>query len=178
MRHLQSAGPASTAAPDIAIRPIGEDDHAAVLRINAGGRPGVAPLEGAELGRLLACGGLHLAALAGDRTIVGYALTIFSGDPYDGEEFRYFADRFDQPFIYIDQVAIDRQRKRQGVGSKLYGALIDRARARGIGMLCCEVNTAPANPVSLEFHQRLGFACIDAGSVRDGRQVAFLTKAL
>ena len=149
-----------------------------MLRINAASRPAVAPLGDAELRRRLACGGLHLVAEADDRSVAGYALTFANGDPYDGEEFRYFNGRMRQHFIYIDQVAADRHRRRAGIGTKLYGALLDHARERGIGILCCEVNTSPPNPASLAFHLQLGFSSIGTGTTGDGGTVAFLVRTV
>lgn len=156
------------------IRWIRDADHADVLRINQGSRPAVAALEQAELSRLLACGGLHLVAEANDRTVVGYAFTFANGDPYDGEEFQYFSTRMHRPFIYVDQIATARHMQREGIGRKLYAALVEHAAACGIDTLCCEVNTSPPNPASLDFHRRLGFECIGEGTVADGRKVAFL----
>lgn len=158
----------------IAIRRISDADHADVLRINETSRPAVAALAHADLRRLLVMGGLHLVAEADDQTVVGYAFSFANGDSYDGEEFRYFATHLHQPFIYIDQVAAARHRQREGIGRKLYAALVDHARTLGISTLCCEVNTSPPNPASLEFHRRLGFECIGEGSILDGREVAFL----
>jgi uncharacterized protein len=145
-----------------------------VLRINTGSRPAVAPLDHAELRRLLACGGLHLVAVADDRAVVGYALTFGSADQYDGEEFRYFTAQLDRPWLYIDQIAADRDRQRAGIGRTLYEALMAHARANGIAALCCEVNTSPPNPASLAFHRQLGFEPIGDETVIDGRTVAFL----
>jgi uncharacterized protein len=152
--------------------------HADVLRINEGSRPAVAALDHAELERLIACGGLHLVAEADDRAIVGYALTFTDGDRYDGEEFRYFTAHLHRPFVYIDQVAADRSRKREGIGRKLYEALVAHARARAVATLCCEVNTSPPNPASLEFHRQLGFTPIGEHTVLDGRRVTFLVSDL
>jgi hypothetical protein len=126
---------------------------------------------------LRAFGGLHLLAISGDRVVVGYILAFSKGDPYDGEEFQYFEDQIPEPFLYIDQIAIDRKERRQGVGRKLYGALRDYAVSRGIYMLCCEVNTSPYNNISLDFHARLGFVEIESRTVRDARTVALLVSA-
>lgn len=149
-----------------------------MLSINERSRPEVAALDPTELARLMSLGGLHLVAEAGDRTVVGYALAFANGDPYDGEEFQHFTARLRQPFIYIDQVAAVQDRQRQGIGRKLYAALAEHAKARSITTLCCEVNTSPPNPVSLEFHRRLGFEQFDQGTVLDGRRVAYLVSHL
>ena len=148
------------------------------MTINAGSRPAVAPLDRAELGRLRAFGGTHLVAVADDRAVVGYLLAFAQSCAYDGEEFRYFVAQLRQPFLYVDQVAVDPQRKRSGIGGKLYAALLEHARAQQAQLLCCEVNTTPANPASLDFHWRLGFAPIGNGDTLDGRRVTFLVRSV
>jgi predicted GNAT superfamily acetyltransferase len=159
------------------IRPICNSDHAGVLRINVESRPAVAAMDGAELGRLLALGGTHLVAVGSDRTVLGYLLAFAKSDPYEGEEFRYFAAQIAQPFLYVDQIAILRRAHRQGIGRKLYRSLTEHAVACGIGVLCCEVNTSPANEISLEFHTRLGFSQIGTLNLLDRRSVALLVSA-
>jgi predicted GNAT superfamily acetyltransferase len=59
----------------------------------------------------------------------------------------------------------------RGLGRLLYDAVVDRARALGLGEVTCEVNLEPPNPGSLAFHRRLGFAQVGeqvttGGSVR------------
>jgi len=138
----------------------------------------VAPLDQSELARLLALGGLARVVVDQDGAIAGYMLVFARGSAYDGEEFRYFSARLREDFLYVDQVAIDDGRQRSGAGRRCYEALTDEARARGIALLCCEVNTVPPNPASLEFHQRLGFTPIGNGDTLDGRRVAFLVKKI
>ena len=132
----------------------------------------------AELGRLLAFGGIHLVAVGDEATVVGYMLACMRTDGYDGEEFRYLVERIRRPFLYVDQLAVEPRRKRSGVGGKLYEALIEHARARDVECLCCEVNSSPPNPASLDFHVRLGFTAIGTGDTLDGRRVTFLARGV
>lgn len=127
---------------------------------------------------MFALGGLHLVAVDSGGAIVGYTLAFARDDPYDGEEFQYFAAQISRLFLYIDQVAVARLEQRQGVGRQLYLALRNRAEDRGIRVLCCEVNTSPPNPISLEFHRQLGFSQTGSRTVRDGRTVALLVSTL
>ena len=138
----------------------------------------MAPLDPAELARLLALGGSARVVVAEDGAIAGYMLVFARGSAYEGEEFRYFSTRLREDFLYVDQVAIDGGRQRSGAGRRCYEALTEEARARGIALLCCEVNMFPPNPASLEFHQRLGFTLIGNGDTLDGRRVAFLLKKI
>jgi predicted GNAT superfamily acetyltransferase len=160
------------------IRPILSADRAGILRINAGSRPAVAALDLSELDRLLAIGDTHSVALSEDGHIIAYMLAFTYRCVYDGEEFQFFLSRLHEPFLYVDQLAIDPGLKRSGVGSRLYEALAQRARAKGIEWLCCEVNTIPPNPASLDFHRRLGFTTMGNGDTLDGRRVEFLVKKL
>ena len=138
----------------------------------------MAPLDRAELARLLAFGGSVRVVAAEEGAVAGYMLVFARGSAYDGEEFRHFSTQLREDFLYVDQLAIDGGQQRSGAGRRCYEALADEARARGIALLCCEVNTDPPNSASLEFHQRLGFTLIGNGDTLDGRRVAFLVKKI
>jgi uncharacterized protein len=162
----------------LGIRPIWEADRADILQINAASCPAVAPLDGAELERLLALSDQHRVAVASDGAVLAYMLAFAQGCAYDGEEFQYFRAHFSEPFLYVDQVAVAPQRQRSRIGSQLYQALFARARSEQIEWLCCEVNLAPPNPASLDFHRQLGFTAVGNGDTLDGRRVAFLARKL
>jgi predicted GNAT superfamily acetyltransferase len=75
---------------------------------------------------------------------------------YDGDNFRWFVERYKR-FLYVDRIVIDQAYAGQGVGSALYGDLIQFAATQGCPVLCCEINVSPPNPVSHAFHARFGF---------------------
>ena len=112
-----------------------------------------------------------------DDTVTGYLYAMASGSAYAGEEFLWFAERLDCPFLYIDQVAVAVRFRRVGIGAALYRAAEAWAGANDIEILCCEVNRVPPNPESMAFHRTQGYR--DAGKMRlsDGRRVAMLTKS-
>jgi len=153
-------------------------DCAAVLNINAASRPAVASLDRTELERLRAVGAGHLVAVAANGEVVGYLLAFAHQCSYDGEEFQYFLGRLPQPFLYVDQLAVDALHRRSGIGAALYGVVAARAREQSVALLCCEVNSMPPNPASLDFHRRLGFTIIGNGDTLDGRRVSFLVKSV
>lgn len=64
------------------------------------------------------------------------------------------------------------------MGRALYAELAKLAGTLGAQFLCCEVNTSPANPGSLEFHRRLEFTQIGAMDTSDGRTVPLLRRDL
>jgi predicted GNAT superfamily acetyltransferase len=154
------------------------DDVDAVVRINAGAQPHVAPLDRAELERLAAAGArIHV----GERPIgraVAYLVAFPASAPYEGEEFRWFRHRLGAGFWYVDQIAIDAAERRSGLGRELYARIADEAWAAGARELCCEINLRPANPDSLTFHRRLGFDPVGELEVEDGRRVVLLIRSL
>jgi uncharacterized protein len=162
----------------LTIRPISVADRAEILKINAASRPAVASLDRTELDRLLALSDIHKVAVAADGAVLAYMLAFAHHSAYDGEEFQYFLAHFNQPFLYVDQVAVDAECHRSGIGSQLYGALFALARSRQIEWLCCEVNSSPPNPASLDFHRQLGFTAVGNGDTLDGRRVIFLARKL
>jgi predicted GNAT superfamily acetyltransferase len=113
-----------------------------------------------------------------DAAVVGYMLVFAHHCAYDGEEFRFFVGHIREPFLYVDQLAIDPQHRRAGIGGQLYAALREHAIARQVARLCCEVNTAPPNPASLAFHVRQGFTAVGDGDTLDGRRVAYLIRSV
>jgi hypothetical protein len=52
------------------------------------------------------------------------------------------------------------------------------ACARGLTHLVCEVNLDPPNPVSLNFHTKLGFVEVGVLVTQDGRTVSLRQKEL
>ena len=162
----------------ISVRAMTTMDSPHVLRINASGRPGVAPLNAEELARMLALSNEHLVATNDDDSVLGYLLAFHRAAPYDGEEFLTLRSAIAEPFIYIDQVAVAADHKGRGLGRALYEELERIAGQRRIRFFCCEVNTRPSNPDSLAFHKKLGFAFFVPLVTLDGREVELLTKAL
>ncbi len=163
--------------PMLTIRSMVPTDNSRVLALNAQARPHVAALDGPELERLQALSQAHLVAEDLD-VVVGYVISFARDDAYDGEEFERLRALISEPFVYIDQVVVLGAAHRAGIGGRLYGAVEQLAALRAARSLCCEVNTTPANPRSLAFHGRMGFASIGSLATRDGRIVQLLQKRL
>ena len=127
------------------------DDYAPIWAINAAGQPGVSPFTAAELTALLATPGHAWVADAVDAstpTVAAYCIAYTSSEDYDGEEFAWFKAHY-LAFLYIDQIAVATTQHRAGIGSQLYAAIEDVARAQNLPALTCEVNLVPPNPTSL-----------------------------
>lgn len=159
------------------IRSIETRDYMEILGINAEAIPGVVRLDENELSRIVSIASVACVAVESG-LIAGYMFGFDSGDAYDGEEFRRFGVEFDQPFMYVDQLAVSTMFRRQGIGSALYGHLTQRSRELGIYTLCCEVNLEPLNVASTQFHERHRFKKLGEMNTSDGRLVALLHKAL
>lgn len=160
------------------LRALRADDELPVLGINADSQPHVARLWPAELTRLLALSAQHVIVEDAAGGVIGYALVFAHDADYDGEEFQILRQRIAEPFLYIDQIALAPSARGRGIGRLVYAGLAQRAQAQGLRALCCEVNTQPANPASLAFHERLGFGPISTLATRDGRQVLLLQRRL
>jgi len=152
-------------------------DHDALLRINAACWPAVARLDPYELDRLRATGA-RIAVVCADDEVQGYLILFAHSDPYDGEEFAWLHEHIGEPFLYVDQIAVTPGLRGRGRGASLFAHVLECAHGLGAAVLCCEVNTRPANPESMAFHERLGFTPLGAMATRDGREVALLSRRL
>ncbi len=144
--------------------------------------PGLLALNNAEAQAVNALAAPHLAALAGaafctlaaGEPAAAFLLVLGAGAPPQGPNHAWFLARFAR-FACIDRVVVAPAAQGRGVGRALYAGLEGRARAAGIGLLCCEVNLDPPNPGSLAFHARLGFAPLgEATDPRNGKRVRYL----
>lgn len=166
--------PAST-APWI-IRPFTDADRAALLRLNLHARPAVAALDETTLSALLAFEGHHFVAVDRTGAVAGYLLSFLRESDYDDTEICELRRRLPEPFLYICQLVVAQEYRRQRIGLALYEAVENTARRQGVRILCCDVNTNPPNPESFAFHYRLGFAEIGFGLAGDGTAIAFLVR--
>ncbi|MGH2516909.1 MAG: GNAT family N-acetyltransferase, partial [Ktedonobacterales bacterium] len=148
------------------------EDSAAIQAINAAGEPGVAPLTTQEM-EAIAAGVIRCWIAEAPDGISGYLIAYTGDDVYDGEEFAWFQQRY-AAFLYIDQIAVAPEARRDGAGFALYQAAGNYALAHDCDALVCEVNVAPLNAVSLRFHRFLGFKDVGEMRTHDGRTVALL----
>jgi len=117
-------------------------------------------------------------ALAAGAPAHAFLLALDETAPPRGPNHAWFLARFPR-FAYVDRVVVAPEAQGRGAGRALYAALAARARAAGIGRLCCEVNLDPPNAGSLAFHARLGFAPLgEATDPRNGKRVRYLGREL
>lgn len=139
------------------IRPYGPADKSAVLAINADNVPEVGAMDETKLDlferispwfRVVEVDGLVVGLLIG--------LTEESTD-YTSPNYRWFLDR-NSRFAYVDRIALAEAGRGRGWGPALYDEFSRWAIASSRPLLCAEVNTVPANPRSIRFHEIYGFA--------------------
>jgi uncharacterized protein len=97
---------------------------------------------------------------------------------HDGENFRWFADRYPS-FVYIDRVVVNALHRGEGIATALYEALFGLARAHGHAVAVCEVNLMPPNPGSVTFHEGLGFYAVgEAALSSSSKTVRYYARSL
>ena len=137
------------------IRQTKVEDFPRILDINATEEDKTSRIDLARITQLDSWSDYHRVVMVEDE-VVGFLLVMSEASNYDGDNFRWFVERC-RRFLYIDRIVIDRAFTRRGVGSALYGDLIQFAAIQGWSKLCCEINVSPPNPVSHAFHARFGF---------------------
>ena len=130
-------------------------DFPRILDINATEEEKTSRIDLAKVTQLDRWSDYHKVAVVDDE-VVGFLLVMSETSDYDGENFRWFVERYSR-FLYVDRIVIDRASGRCGVGSALYRDLIQFSAVQGCPVLCCEINVSPPNPVSHAFHARFGF---------------------
>lgn len=86
---------------------------------------------------------------------------------YASPNYLWFRQRYPR-FVYIDRIVVADSARGKGHARRLYGDLIERARAAGHDILVCEVNSEPPNPASDAFHAALGFKEIGSAEIHGG----------
>ena len=97
---------------------------------------------------------------------------------YDSPNFKWFVERYPR-FLYVDRIAVSPEAGGGGYGRALYDDLFRQAEALGHTTICAEVNSAPPNPGSLAFHDRLGFEAVGEAHLPDrGKSVRYFARTL
>ncbi|MEM9781910.1 MAG: GNAT family N-acetyltransferase [Pseudomonadota bacterium] len=130
-------------------------------------------LDHAAWGRLrdLAFAATHVPPAA------GFMIAMAPDAAYDSPNYLWFRQG-PADFAYVDRVVVDAAARGRGIARALYGDLAARARASGLRRIVCEVNSAPPNPGSDAFHERLGFQVVGTGSPAPGKTVRYYAKEI
>ncbi len=156
------------------LRPVGYDDHADVLALNAANVVKLAPMDAARLQQLQQWAD-RFDVVDVDGEFGGFVVTFAPGSPYDSDNYRWFTERHGDRFYYLDRIVLADRHRRQGLGTFVYDEL-ERV-ARRYGRLALEVNLVPRNDASLSFHDRRGY--VEVGQLGDAEHlVAMMEKQL
>ena len=159
------------------IRPATHQDFDRILLLNSREQDKTSPLSLERLQQLHQWSAHHTVAVYGG-VVQGFLLVMDHSSDYDGDHFRWFTARYSR-FLYVDRIVIDASHARRGFAAALYRDLIRAAREAPVPMLCCEINTVPANHASLGFHARLGFEQLaESEPSATGKRVSYKTRDL
>ena len=143
-------------------------DIPTVLALNAPVAHLLSPLDADQL-RQLRGWSAYAQVVEADGQVCAFTLVFGPGSAYDSLNYRWFAERYPDGFLYLDRVAVAPPLRRQGIASRIYTAMEDAARP--LGRLTCEVVVEPPNPESLAFHASRGYR--EVGRLgQDGEKVA------
>ena len=151
------------------IRQTQASDFQRILDINAAEEEKTSRIDIARITQLDSWSSYHRVVVV-EGEIIGFLLVMSDASHYDGDNFLWFVQRYSR-FLYVDRIVIDRTFARRGVGSALYGDLIQFAATHGWSTLCCEINVSPPNPVSRAFHARFGFKEVGRSAETDALKV-------
>jgi len=154
------------------LRPITPADHDDVLALNERHVELLAPLDRARLLELVEAAD-HADVIDVDGSFAGVVITFASGSSYDGENFAWFSQRYDD-HCYLDRIVLHEDFRRRGLGSRVYDELEGSC---GRPVFALEVNLEPPNEPSLAFHRARGYAEVgqrDSG----GHLVSLMVKHL
>jgi hypothetical protein len=153
------------------IRDAARADWPAILSLNEESVHFLSPMDEARLAQLAAAA-CYLRVIEDSGKIAAFLMAFRKGDAYDGTNFAWFSERYDD-FLYVDRVVVAPDFRGLKLADRFYDDLEAFARARGVSRITCEVNAEPPNPVSLRFHERRGFR--EVGQVPyAGKTVAML----
>jgi uncharacterized protein len=149
------------------IVPLTDDDHPAVLRLNAANVEATSPLDAEALARLIAAS-CYARGTGGGAD--AFLIALDQDADYHSANFHWFRERFAR-FVYIDRIIVAGEARGRGLARALYEDLFAEAARLGQTRIGCEVNLDPPNPASDALHTALGFAEIGRASIYDGRKI-------
>lgn len=150
-------------------------DWPAILALNAESVQHLSPMDEARL-RDLAAAACYFRVVEVNGSVAGFLMAFRKGASYDGAIFRLFNERATD-FVYIDRIVVGSQFRGQHIASRLYDDVARFARESDAETLTCEVNVAPPNPASTQFHAQHGFHEIGRHKVGE-KIVALLAREL
>ena len=154
-------------------QPISDQDLNDIWSINQENIPEVGSVPNLTRMKALVDWSSHVIVVRSEE-VVGFIVLMREGETYDSLNYDFFNSK-DDPFLYVDRIAIKDTYRRQGLGSMLYEKTIEIAEYLELDT-CCEVNTLPRNDASLSFHERFGFREVGTKDY-DDHSVVYLIKS-
>jgi predicted GNAT superfamily acetyltransferase len=160
---------------DIRMRDAGADDASAILALNDVAVQHTSAMDALRLKELQTMANCNWV-ITDDGAVVGFLLAMRERAGYANPNYDFFAARY-PVFLYIDRIVIAPEHAGLKLGTRLYEALFEYARAQGVPVLTCEYNIEPPNEPSRRFHDRFGFSeigtqLLDSGKKRVSLQAA------
>jgi len=148
-----------------------------LLPLNNASIPHVNYLERESLAAILEQSAYARCIIQDDKP-AGALIAFWPGADYASSNYRWF-DQHHADFLYIDRVMIDSATRKSGHGRRLYADIEHFAGTSSAKHLACEVNSQPPNPVSMRFHESLGFRPIGELANEDNSKcVVLMMKAI
>lgn len=155
---------------EFTLREYAPGDAAAVLRLNAESVAVLSPMDADRLRLLAGMSSFHLVAVA-SAGVIGFVLGFTDGAAYDSVNYRWFTARY-RRFLYLDRMVVAPAFRGCGVGRAFHAAAERHAVASGLDWLVGEIDLDPPNPVSLSYHERLGFVEVGRQTLPSGKVVS------
>ena len=154
-------------------KPFSDSDLDQIWSINQENIPEVGSVANLERLNQLIDWSSHLLVIR-EQEIAGFIILMRENQDYDSLNYDFFNSQND-PFLYVDRIAIKEGHRRQGLGKMIYEKTIDIANDLNLPT-CCEVNTIPRNGPSLAFHDNFGFKEVGTKDY-DDHSVVYLKKS-
>jgi len=116
-----------------------------------------------------------LSVIEIDGRVAAFVLTLREGKDYDSVNYQWFSKQYEK-FLYIDRIVVALEHHGQGLGSRLYEAVFQQAKAMGVPYVTAEIDINPPNPGSLSFHEKFGFKEVGQQSVAGGKKIVSLQR--
>jgi uncharacterized protein len=156
------------------LRPARDDDAGAILALNAASVDSLSPLDEEGLRRLRPMA-LRADVVETDGDVAAFVLVLGPHAGYDSDNYRWFAERFDD-FCYLDRIVVGERWRRRGIGRMVYDEMERIAVPHR--RLTCEVNAEPPNHASLSFHAARGYVEVGRLDHGGGKVTAMMSKEL
>jgi predicted GNAT superfamily acetyltransferase len=161
---------------EFALREYTTGDAATVLQLNAESVAVLSPMDKDRLWLLAGMASLHLVAV-GPTGIIGFLMAFADGSDYDSVNYRWFTSRFKR-FLYLDRMVVAASLRGCGVGHAFHAAAERYALATGLAWIVGEIDLDPPNPISLAYHERLGFVEVGRQTLPSGKVVSMRARSV